>query len=166
MIVYNKSILTDDCHLILGATNIRKTNSKNKTKKMSSDINQFNSSHKEWKPCNCAESIQKTMNSMSDETTLDGGCENSAILHHGSYIRIGCLQFAFTVVDYLNNDASNGNNSGQQENTETSKGLDPKEREVKHEVDEENHVVQGETSEAASECEDTSQASDSMEIDP
>jgi hypothetical protein len=29
------------------------------------------------------------------------GCENSAILHHGSYIRIGCSQFVFSIMDYL-----------------------------------------------------------------
>ncbi len=26
------------------------------------------------------------------------GCENSSVLHHGSLIRIGCLQFVFSVV--------------------------------------------------------------------
>ncbi len=26
------------------------------------------------------------------------GCEHSAVLHHGSLIRIGCLQFVFSVV--------------------------------------------------------------------
>jgi hypothetical protein len=30
---------------------------------------------------------------------LPKGCEGSAILHHGSYLRFGCLQFVFTVVD-------------------------------------------------------------------
>lgn len=31
---------------------------------------------------------------------VDHGCENSAVLHHGSFLRFGCLQFAFSVVDY------------------------------------------------------------------
>ncbi len=29
------------------------------------------------------------------------GCENSAVLHHGSYIRMGCFQFVFSIMDYL-----------------------------------------------------------------
>jgi len=30
----------------------------------------------------------------------DHGCETSAVLHHGSFLRFGCLQFAFSIVDY------------------------------------------------------------------
>lgn len=35
---------------------------------------------------------------------VDHGCETSAVLHHGSFIRFGCLQFAFSVIDYQEND--------------------------------------------------------------
>ena len=31
------------------------------------------------------------------------GCENSAVLRHGSYIRMGCLQFVFSILDYYEN---------------------------------------------------------------
>ena len=34
------------------------------------------------------------------------GCETSAVLHHGSFLRFGCLQFAFCVIDYQENDDS------------------------------------------------------------
>ena len=34
---------------------------------------------------------------------LNHGCETSAVLHHGSFIRFGCLQFAFSIIDYQEN---------------------------------------------------------------
>ncbi len=36
--------------------------------------------------------------------TPGAGCENSAVLHHGSLIRIGCLQFVFSVVTSVPDD--------------------------------------------------------------
>ena len=132
---------------------------------MSADEHQFDSSPTFQKPCNCSESIQKTMTGMSDETTVDGGCENSAILHHGSYIRIGCLQFAFTIVDYIGNESSCNKSIDKKQDSEITKGLIQAEEIIKQELEDESHVEKIDTSEAASECEDTSQA-DSMEIDP
>ena len=32
------------------------------------------------------------------------GCEVSAVLHHGSYVRFGCLQFVFSILTYGNED--------------------------------------------------------------
>ena len=132
---------------------------------MSADEHQFDSHPKFQKPCNCSESIQKTMSGMNDETTVDGGCENSAILHHGSYIRIGCLQFAFTIVDYIENENNCNKSRDKEQDNEITKGLSQAEETVKIELEDESHVEKIDTSEAASECEDTSQA-DSMEIDP
>ena len=133
---------------------------------MSADEHQFDSSAKSWKPCNCSESIQKTMNGMHDETTVDGGCENSAILHHGSYIRIGCLQFAFTIVDYVDGVENVDKSMTKKEDDETIKDAAHVEDKMKKEAEDEGQIEKVDTSEAASECEDISQASDSMEIDP
>ena len=133
---------------------------------MSADAHQFDSSPTFQRPCNCSESIQKTMTGMNDETTVDGGCENSAILHHGSYIRIGCLQFAFTIVDYVENEGSCIQSRDKKKDNEITKALSEAEEKMKQELEDESHVEKIDTSEAASECEDTSQASDSMEIDP
>jgi len=33
---------------------------------------------------------------------FEKGCEVSAVLHHGSYIRFGCLQFVFSILTYEN----------------------------------------------------------------
>ncbi len=38
--------------------------------------------------------------SSAAELNLDRGCEVSAVLHHGSYVRFGCLQFVFSVLTY------------------------------------------------------------------
>ena len=141
-----------------------------KLKTMSSNVHQFNPHEKEWRPCNCSDSIQRTMSLLNDE--MRGGCENSALLHHGSYVRFGCLQFVFTVVDYTNNDFPKFNNSEKQEESEEIKNLknvndvkasDDKMLEKKND----SHEVENrETSAAVSECEESNQASDSMEIDP
>ena len=45
------------------------------------------------RPCSC-----KT-NSLSLMGGSGAGWEGTAILHHGSYIRVGCLQFVFSIVD-------------------------------------------------------------------
>ena len=133
---------------------------------MSADIHQFDSTTIEKKACNCSESIQETMNGMSNEATLDGGCENSAILHHGSYIRIGCLQFAFTIVDFMENEKAHDKTSVKKEVNEIIQDIEPTEEEIKEEVVDETDVGQVETSKVAAEFEDSKQASDSMEIDP
>lgn len=57
-------------------------------KRMSSNAYKEN----EEKPCFC--------NSSPAELNFEKGCEVSAVLHHGSYIRFGCLQFVFSVLTY------------------------------------------------------------------
>ena len=133
---------------------------------MSADIHQFDSTTIEKKACNCSESIQETMNGMSNEATLDGGSENSAILHHGSYIRIGCLQFAFTIVDFKDNEKVQDKTSVKKELNEIIQDIEPCEEEMKEEVVDETDVGQVEISKVATEFGDSKQASDSMEIDP
>jgi hypothetical protein len=34
------------------------------------------------------------------QVNYEKGCETSAVLHHGSYLRIGCLQFVFCILTY------------------------------------------------------------------
>merc|ERR1739844_180727 len=34
------------------------------------------------------------------ELNYERGCEVSAVLHHGSYVRFGCLQFVFSITNY------------------------------------------------------------------
>ena len=46
-----------------------------------------------YKPCHCSTSMAKVM-------TKREGTETSAIVQHGSYIRIGCLQFVFSIMEY------------------------------------------------------------------
>ncbi|KAH9502835.1 PHD finger protein 12 [Bulinus truncatus] len=46
------------------------------------------------KPCNCK---------VSSSSLIGGsgaGWEGTALLHHGSYIKVGCLQFVFSIVDH------------------------------------------------------------------
>ena len=38
------------------------------------------------------------------ELNFDKGCEVSAALHHGSYVRFGCMQFIFSIMTYANED--------------------------------------------------------------
>lgn len=47
----------------------------------------------DYKPCHCSTSMAKVL-------TKREGTETSAIVQHGSYIRIGCLQFVFSVMEY------------------------------------------------------------------
>lgn len=53
-----------------------------------------------WKPCACKSSC----------STLIGGngagWEGTALLHHGSYIKIGCIQFVFSITNYGTSPAS------------------------------------------------------------
>ena len=43
-------------------------------------------------------------NSSPAELNMDKGCEVSAVLHHGSYVRFGCLQFVFSILTYNGNE--------------------------------------------------------------
>ena len=43
------------------------------------------------KPCSCTTSVARLL-------TEAKGCENSAVLHHGSFLRMGCLQFVFSIM--------------------------------------------------------------------
>ena len=36
------------------------------------------------------------------ELNYERGCEVSAVLHHGSYVRFGCLQFVLSILSYEN----------------------------------------------------------------
>jgi len=51
-----------------------------------------NSKNQEEFSCFCSKSPA--------EFNLAKGCEVSAVLHHGSYIRFGCLQFVFSITNY------------------------------------------------------------------
>jgi hypothetical protein len=52
------------------------------------------SQRSESRSCYCETSIARML-------SPGQGCgENSAVLHHGSYLRMGCLQFVFSVMDY------------------------------------------------------------------
>ena len=149
--------------------NIRLEYKENKLNRMSANVHQFKPSpEKEWKPCNCSDSIQRTMNNMN----VEGGCENSAILHHGSYIRFGCLQFAFTVIDYSSENTTNLCNDTQ-ENCRKGAPETCIEDDANNKHREENVSGNGESDKeentqpsTASECEEGNQTSDTMEIDP
>ena len=142
---------------------------------MSANVNH----DKEWKPCRCSCSIDKemskTMGGNSDKlsATFAGGCENSAVLHHGSYIRFGCLQFAFTIINYTSNPAL--------DLKEKSEGVDDQQS-SEESIGDANHLISKnnisslkndndmEESEpcsyTVSECDENSQTSEGMEIDP
>ena len=143
-----------------------------KIKRMSANVHQFAPDEKEWKPCNCTDSIQRTMSAMNNDA-VGGGCENSAMLHHGSYIRFGCLQFAFTIIDYTYDSSSDSYSNVKEEKCENAhdeKSINKMEQVDVHKVEENkgmDGIGSGETSpEAPREFEDNTQASESMEIDP
>ena len=46
------------------------------------------------KPCNCKVSTSSLIGGSG------AGWEGTALLHHGSYIKVGCLQFVFSIVDH------------------------------------------------------------------
>ncbi|XP_019622342.1 PREDICTED: PHD finger protein 12-like [Branchiostoma belcheri] len=46
------------------------------------------------KPCNCKASSSSLIGGSG------AGWEGTALLHHGSYIKVGCLQFVFSIVDH------------------------------------------------------------------
>ncbi|RWS12711.1 hypothetical protein B4U79_11049 [Dinothrombium tinctorium] len=47
-----------------------------------------------WKPCGCKASCSMLIGSSG------AGWEGPAVLHHGSHIKIGCLQFVFSITNY------------------------------------------------------------------
>ncbi|KAK3085048.1 hypothetical protein FSP39_023477, partial [Pinctada imbricata] len=51
-----------------------------------------------------ANSMKKSCNCKTSSSSLIGGSgagwEGTALLHHGSYIKLGCLQFVFSIVDH------------------------------------------------------------------
>ncbi|XP_061166632.1 PHD finger protein 12-like [Saccostrea echinata] len=49
------------------------------------------------KPCNCKASSSSLIGGSG------AGWEGTALLHHGSYIKVGCLQFVFSIVDHATN---------------------------------------------------------------
>lgn len=52
------------------------------------------------KPCNCKGSSSSLIGGSG------AGWEGTALLHHGSYIKVGCLQFVFSIVDHATSAAS------------------------------------------------------------
>ena len=46
------------------------------------------------KPCNCKASSSSLIGGSG------AGWEGTALLHHGSYVKLGCLQFVFSVTDH------------------------------------------------------------------
>ena len=77
---------------------------------------------------NTTTSPSKNQTSITGATTTDSSsgdssnkfninCENSAVLHHGSYIRFGCIQFVFSVLEF----SDLGEISGPHNKTSSSK---------------------------------------------
>ncbi|GFS14103.1 PHD finger protein 12, partial [Elysia marginata] len=65
-----------------------------KTKHYSTTPRMSSRAHEVYKPCSCR---------ASSSTLIGGsgaGWEGTALLHHGSYIKVGCLQFVFSIVDH------------------------------------------------------------------
>ena len=51
---------------------------------------------KQW--CNCKTSSSSLIGGSG------AGWEGTAVLHHGSYIKLGCVQFVFSLVDHASHD--------------------------------------------------------------
>ena len=64
------------------------------------------------KKCYCECSSAKMLR---DAKLAGGGCENSAVLKHGSYVRIGCLQFVFSILDFESGEMTVANMVQQQQ---------------------------------------------------
>lgn len=138
----------------------------NNLKKMSANTHQFSSNEREWKACSCTDSIQRTMNALNCEYSA-GGCENSAILHHGSYIRFGCLQFAFTIVDYTNDQNPSMSKNKQENCTNGNPTDDQIKRNGQEQGDDGNNLeIKNLEVSTINKLKDTPQLSESMEIDP
>ncbi|RUS80687.1 hypothetical protein EGW08_011553 [Elysia chlorotica] len=72
--------------------------------------------HEVSRPCGCK---------VSSSTLIGGsgaGWEGTALLHHGSYIKLGCLQFVFSIVDHAPEKLRKGNFSSIS-NSSTSPGI-------------------------------------------
>ena len=57
------------------------------------------------------------------ELNYEKGCEVSAALHHGSYIRFGCLQFVFSILTYDNEDIIKEEDTKQNDEDETKEEM-------------------------------------------
>ena len=68
---------------------------------------------------------------------LNHGCETSAVLHHGSFIRFGCLQFAFSIIDYQ----ENGDHQ-EQPSSDTHNAVDEEADDVTEKVKKESKDVE------------------------
>ena len=137
-----------------------------------------------WKPCFCSESTDNKIdnilggsNTNESSRTVVGGCEHSAILHHGSYLRFGCLQFAFTMMDSAteNHPTSLNNVSKQPAESPAKSELDDRDApEDAKSIPSDVEVVSSQDGEendtpmlAKGNCEQESQPmSEEMEIDP
>lgn len=80
-------------------------NARNKKETTSTERVTMNSRAGEsWKPCNCKASSSSLIGGSG------AGWEGTALLNHGSYVKCGCLQFVFTVIDYgVKPNSINGN---------------------------------------------------------
>ena len=106
------------------------------------------------------------MNALNGEYSA-GGCENSAILHHGSYIRFGCLQFAFTIVDYINDQNPSMSKNKQENCTNGNPTDDQIKRNGQEQGDDGNNLeIKNLEVSTINKLKDTPQLNESMEIDP
>ena len=54
------------------------------------------------------------------ELNYERGCEVSAVLHHGSYVRFGCLQFVLSILSYENEEIKEEEQEEKEENEKTT----------------------------------------------
>ena len=54
------------------------------------------------------------------ELNYERGCEVSAVLHHGSYVRFGCLQFVLSILSYENEEIKEEQQEEKEENEKTT----------------------------------------------
>ncbi|NWW93338.1 PHF12 protein, partial [Rhynochetos jubatus] len=54
------------------------------------------------KPCNCKASSSSLIGGSG------AGWEGTALLHHGSYIKLGCLQFVFSITEFATKQPKGG----------------------------------------------------------
>ena len=56
--------------------------------------------------------LRRYCNCRGSSSSLIGGSgagwEGTALLHHGSYIKVGCIQFVFSIVDHATNQPIHG----------------------------------------------------------
>lgn len=97
-------------------------------KKMASEVTESEANS----ACHCSTSAARL--------NANKGCEVSAVLHHGSYIRFGCLQFVFCVLDY-DSDDSVPTSTGEEEEQQQKEPEQKKEEDVKMEDDEQKKTT-------------------------